>query len=165
MAPILVKRNANWVILLTLILAASLAIMPLPDWLVLLRPEWVPLVLIYWIIALPYRVGLFVSWMAGFFVDVLEGSLLGLNGLCYVVIAWLCISLYQRMRMFTLLQQSSVVFVLVGFVQLLNLWVLSATSFDAGGNLLVMLSALTSAVVWPFVFVTLRHLRRGFKVA
>jgi rod shape-determining protein MreD len=138
--------------------------MPLPDWLVLMRPEWIPLVLIYWIMALPYRVGLGVAWIAGFLVDVLEGSLLGLNGLCYVLVAWLCISLYQRLRMFTLLQQSCVVFVFIGIIQILNFWILAITGLNAGSNLLVMLSALTSAVVWPFVFVTLRKIRRTFKV-
>ena len=161
----LVRRNANWVVVLTLVLAASLAIMPLPDWLSLIRPEWMPLVLIYWIIALPHRIGLGLAWITGFLVDVLEGSLLGLNGMCYVLVAWACISLYQRMRMYTLLQQSSVVFILIAMVQLLNLWVLSITDIDSGGNLLVLLSAFSSAVVWPFVFVTLRQLRRGFKVS
>lgn len=165
MADILGHRNAHWVILITLVLAASLAVIPLPSWMSLLRPEWVALVLIYWVIALPYRIGLGVAWLTGFFVDILEGSLLGLNGLCYVIIAWFCLNLYQRMRMFTLWQQSGVIFVLVGFIQLLNLWVLSVSGYYSGANLLVMVGAATSAVVWPFVFVTLRQLRRSFKVS
>lgn len=165
MDSVLGKSHANWIVALTLLVAACLAIVPLPDWLVFLRPEWLPLVLIYWVMALPHRVGLFTAWTVGFFTDVLEGSLLGLNGLCYVLVAWLCFNLYQRFRMFTLLQQSSVVLVLVGIIQIVNFWVLNIAGLNAGGNFLVMLSAVTSAVVWPFVFVTLRHLRRAFSVS
>ena len=53
------------------------------------------------VVALPDRIGLFSAWIAGFFMDVLEGSLLGLNALALALVAYLALSLYQRMRMFT----------------------------------------------------------------
>jgi rod shape-determining protein MreD len=156
--------NGLWFIVLTLVIGCLLGIAPLPDWLELWRPEWIALVLVYWVIALPHRIGLFTAWTTGFFVDVLEGSLLGLNAIALTLIAYVALSLYQRLRMFTPLQQSTTILMLVGVYQLLNFWVLTATGQNTAPNLLFVLSALTSAVVWPLVFVLLRYGRRSLKV-
>ena len=49
------------VIYLSLVLGLILMILPLPDWVQAYRPNWVALILIYWSMALPKRVGL---WFA-----------------------------------------------------------------------------------------------------
>ena len=41
-----------------LLVAGVLTVLPLPGWLQWGRPEWVALILIYWCIALPHRVGI-----------------------------------------------------------------------------------------------------------
>lgn len=158
------RSHATWVIALSFVLAGCLAMLPMPQWLVSFRPEWVVVVLIYWVMALPHRVGLGFAWVVGFFLDVLEGSLLGLNALALTLVAYLSMSLYQRLRMFTLLQQSSTVLVLVGIYQLLIFWILTITDHNTPGNLSFLQSAVSSALVWPFIFVTLRHFRRSFRV-
>ena len=109
--------------MLTFLVAFVLLVVPLPDWLQWARPEWVTLTLIYWCIALPQRVGITIGLLAGLGVDVLEGSLFGQHGLALVVVAFLALILYQRLRVYSLLQQSAVVFVLVGISQLLCQWV------------------------------------------
>jgi len=159
------KHHGGWIILGTLVLAALFTVLPLPDWLEAYRPEWVALVVIYWVVALPDRIGLFSAWITGFFMDVLEGSLLGLNALALALVAYLALSLYQRMRMFTAIQQSSTILILVGIHQLLSFWVLTANSQNTAPNLIFMISALSSAIIWPFVFLALRYIRRTFNVA
>ncbi len=164
MTDLLYKRNANWVIFASFVFAGFMAVLPLPEWMEFYRPEWVALVLIYWVMALPYRIGLLTAWMVGFFVDVLEGSILGLNAFTMALVAYLAMSLYQRLRMFTFVQQSSTVLILVGIHQLLSFWVLMATNQSSASNLMFMISAISSAILWPFVFVSLRYLRRSFRV-
>ena len=164
MALKLGNQNGGWIIFGTFVLAALLTVLPLPEWLEAYRPEWMALVVIYWVIALPDRFGLFTAWIAGFFMDVLEGSLLGLNALALALVAYMALSLYQRMRMFTPIQQSSTVLILVGIHQLLSFWVLTAHSQNTAPNLIFMISALSSAIVWPFIFHGLRYLRRTFRV-
>jgi len=159
------KHHGGWIILGTLVLAALFTVLPLPDWLEAYRPEWVALVVIYWVVALPDRIGLFSAWITGFFMDVLEGSLLGLNALALALVAYLALSLYQRMRMFTAIQQSSTILILTGIHQLLSFWVLTANSQNTAPNLIFMISALSSAIIWPFVFLALRYIRRTFNVA
>ncbi len=159
------KVQDFWVIVGSFIVAALLLVMPLPEWAEYYRPEWMALAVIYWVIALPHRLGLVNIWILGFFVDLLEDSLLGLNGLVLALVAYMASSLYQRLRMFTLLQQASTVFVLVGLHQLVSFWVLTVSNQNTNPDLKFLLSAVTSAVIWPLVFVLLRYLRRTFKVA
>ncbi len=158
------RSSGGCLIALTVIIASILAIVPMPGWLELWRPEWVALVLVYWVIALPHKVGLVSAWFVGFFVDVLEGSLLGLNALALTVIAYVALNLYQRMRMFTPLQQSTTILILVGVQQMLVFWVLTATGQNTARNLAFIFSALSSALIWPVLFPLLRYWRRAWQI-
>lgn len=164
MAAVFERSHATWVIAVSFVVAGCFAVLPLPSWLAAWRPEWAVLVLIYWVMALPHRVGLLTAWMVGFFLDVLEGSLLGVNALVLTVIAYLALSLYQRLRMFTAIQQSATILVLVGIYQILTFWIRTITVQNTADDLLFLLGAVSSAIVWPFVFVILRHVRRSFRV-
>ena len=121
------SAQGYWVILLSLLVALLFALVPLPAWSVWVRPEWVALTLIYWCLALPHRVGILSALAVGLLLDVLEGAVLGQNALSLVVIALLCLILYQRVRVFSLVQQAGVVFVLVGINQLICQWVQTLT--------------------------------------
>lgn len=158
------KQQGGWTIVLTLVIGAILGIVPLPTWLELWRPEWVALVLIYWVIALPHKVGLVSAWLVGFMIDVLEGTLLGLNAMALTLLAWIALSLYQRMRMFTPLQQSITILMLVGVQQLLIFWVLTATGQNTPRDLAFVNSAFSSALIWPVLFPLLRYWRRAWQV-
>ena len=158
------KAHAIWVILLSFFVAYLLAIVPFPEWAMDYRPEWVPMVLMYWVMALPYRVGIGSAWVAGVVLDVLEGSVLGLNALGLVVIAYITLSLHQRLRMFTSLQQAGLVFAIVGINLMLHRWLLMLTGQNVASDLLFLMAALTSAIIWPSVFQLLRKMRRSFDV-
>ena len=58
------------IILFSFIAAFILSMVPLPQMLQSIRPEFVTIVLIYWCIALPNRVGVGMGWIAGLFFDV-----------------------------------------------------------------------------------------------
>jgi len=96
--------------------------------------------------------------------DILEGSVLGLNALALVIIAYVTLSLHQRMRMFTSLQQSGLVFALVGLNLMLCHWLQIITDQTVNSALLFLMTALTSAVLWPSLFQLLRQIRRSFDV-
>ena len=158
------RPHSIWVIFLSLFMAYLLAIVPLPEWAMNYRPEWVPIVLIYWVIALPYRVGIGSAFVAGLVLDVLEGSTLGVNALALVVVAYVALSLHQRMRMFSALQQSGLVLALVGLNLMLCNWLQILTGQSVPSNLMFLMAALTSAVIWPSLFQLLRQIRRSFDV-
>jgi rod shape-determining protein MreD len=158
------RAQGIWVIVVTFFIAYLLAIVPFPEWAMNYRPEWVPLVLIYWVMALPYRAGIGSAWIAGLVLDILEGSILGLNALALVIIAYITLSLHRRLRMFSLLQQSGLVGVLVGLNLVMCHWLRIITGQSVPSNQLYLLAAATSIAVWPFLFQILRQLRRGFGV-
>jgi rod shape-determining protein MreD len=114
--------------------------------------------------ALPYRVGIGSAWIVGIVLDVLEGSVLGLNALGLVIIAYVTLNLHQRLRMFSALQQAGLVFAMVGINLMLSHWLEIVTGQTVASNLLFLMAALTSAIIWPSMFQLLRHIRRSFDV-
>jgi len=158
------KAHASWVIFFTFSIAYLLAILPFPQWGMNWRPEWVPMVLIYWTMALPYRIGISSAWVAGLVLDILEGSILGLNAMALVIIAYVTLSLHLRLRMFSSLQQAGMVLALVGLNLMFCHWLQILTGQTVPSNQMFLMAALTSAVVWPSLFYLLRQIRRSFDV-
>jgi rod shape-determining protein MreD len=158
------EHNGLWVILLTFVVAYLLAIVALPPWLVWARPEWLALALIYWIIALPHRIGIATAVVLGVGLDVLEGAVLGQNALALMVIALLSLVLYQRLRVFNVLQQSGMVFILIGVNQLICQWLQNLLG-SGSPTMAFLLPAFSSALLWPVVFQVLRGLRRHYRVS
>ena len=161
------RMNGIWVIGLSLVAAMSLAVVSLPESipseLGYLRPEWVTLVIVYWVIALPNRVGIVVAWAIGLLMDVLLGTLLGQHAIAYMIVAYIAYTLYQRLRMFAIWQQSLVIFVIVGLNQLINFWIESIAGI-VDWTMWYFLPSVISALVWPWVFLLLRFMRRSFNV-
>jgi rod shape-determining protein MreD len=155
--------GGTWVILASFVCAYLLAIYPIPGWAMWARPEWVAMVLIYWVVALPQRVGVMVAFCAGLMLDIIEGALLGQNAFSLSVVAFLALIMYQRLRVYNLWQQAVVVFVFLGLNQLLCQWIQNITSAGAV-NLLFLLPAIVGAALWPGVLSLLRHLRRAYHV-
>ena len=154
-------RNDFRIGLLTIITAFALAMMPLPDWAEKLRPDWVALVLIYWAMALPERVGVTYAFFAGLMLDVVYGTILGQHSIGLVLVVFFVLMQHQRMRVSSLLQQALVVFVLMLLKSVLVLWVDGMVGRSAG-SWLYFAPSLISAMIWPWVFIVLRDLRRKF---
>jgi rod shape-determining protein MreD len=152
------------IIVVSFFVALMLTIVPMPGWLAALRPEWAALVLIYWCMALPNRVGVGVGWTVGLLVDVLRAGLLGQHALTFAIIAYITLQLYQRFRVFPLWQQAFSVLVLVFLHLLLQIWIMGISG-DTSHNWTWLLPALSSMLVWPILFLGLRDLRRRFRVS
>tara|TARA_R110001592_G_scaffold363371_1_gene685697 strand:- start:318552 stop:319040 length:489 start_codon:yes stop_codon:yes gene_type:complete len=155
--------HGYWLIVTSFLVAYVLAVLPMPQWLMWVRPEWVALILIYWAIALPHRVGILTALALGIMLDALEGAVLGQNAFSLVVVAVLCQTLYQRLRVFSVLQQAGTVFVVIGINQLVCQWVQNLEGIGSP-SLLFLLPAVSSALLWPVVLHVLRRLRRHYWV-
>jgi rod shape-determining protein MreD len=151
------------VIAATFLVALMLTVMPLPEWLRPARPDWVGLVLIYWCLALPDRVGVVTGWFAGLLVDLLTGTLLGQHAMALAVIAWLTLRFHQRIRLFPVWQQALIILVLLVLHQLLALWV-DRFIGRPGPPWYYWTPSLLGMLLWPLTFSALRALRRSFSV-
>lgn len=159
------RANRGTVAILgTFFIAAWLTILPLPDAVDLGRPLWITLVLIYWVIALPHRIGVFWGFAVGLFLDVLTGAVLGQHAVALAVVAYVAVAAHKRIRVFPALQQSLVVFLLTGTGALMAYTVQSAVGRSLVPPVWVLLPALVSALIWRPVFALLRWVRRRFMV-
>jgi rod shape-determining protein MreD len=159
----LAQRHGGAIIFLSLTVALLLTIVPLPENLRLLRPDWVLLVLIYWAMALPHRVGVGIGWIMGLINDVLTGMLLGQHALAYCLVIFLTLKLHQRLRLYPLWQQAQSILVLLTLGQLILLWINGMIGRPLHSWLYWAPSVL-GALLWPVLFVFLRGLRRAFRV-
>ncbi len=160
----LIHHNGGWAIWVSFGAALVLTMLPLPHWAELYRPEWAAMVLIYWCMALPARVGVATAWSLGLLLDVVRGSLLGQYALALTLIAWVTSQLHQRLRVYPLWQQALVVLMLVAMEQMLVLWVKGIIG-EPPESWLYWMPALTSMLLWPWIFLVLRDVRRKFRVS
>lgn len=156
-------HSGGVIIFFTFVVAMMIMIMPLPEWAKSYRPDVMVMVLIYWCLALPERVGVGVGWIAGLMLDVGYGSLLGQHALAMAIVAWLTLNLHQRMRVFPPWQQAISVLILVGLNQMLVLWVKGMTGLSPH-TWIYWMPSITSMLLWPWLFLVLRGIRRNFKV-
>lgn len=160
--------RGGWLMLLTLMAAMMLAVLHLPetwpDWLGWLRPVWVALVLFYWVIELPDRIGLIAAWVVGLCVDVLQADPLGLNGALLATITFVGWRLHERLRMYALMQQGAVIALLLVGTESLRMLVLALIDGRGLGWQMLGPPAM-SFLVWPFVALVLHALRARVRVS
>lgn len=149
--------------LFTIISAFILTMMPLPDWAIEYRPDWVTLVLIYWAMISPTKIGVGVAWFAGLLLDVSYGTLMGQHAVGMVLVIYFIHLQHQRLRMASLLQQALVIFVLLLVKQLLALWV-DGMLGRASHSWLYFMPTITSTLLWPWTYLILRDFHKKFGV-
>ncbi len=155
-----ISGGGFFVTLATFLIAISLSQFPLDSSLQWFRPDFILLVLFFWLIWAPNRVGLVYAFFIGLLLDLMRGSVLGLGALSLTLVAFITQLLHSRLRVFPILQQSFVLLLLVGLNQLIYYWMQGLVG-NSADTLLFLLPSLTSALLWPFVFITLRRLARS----
>jgi rod shape-determining protein MreD len=158
------NTRSRLIIAASLLVALVLSILPWPVWTEQFRPDWVALVLIYWCIALPNRVGVGTAWTVGLMLDVLYGSMLGENALAKSLIAFLAVRFHLQLRMFPRWQQGMVVLLLVVANNLLVLWIKHLAG-QAPSTWNYLTPSVVSMLLWPWLFVILRDIRRHGNVS
>ena len=157
------SSNGTLVIIVSFIVAIVLMLLPLPDFLVWWRPNWSLMILIYWTMALPHRIGILAGWTLGIITDVALGSVLGVHGLSLAIIAYLIILLTNRLRLFPLWQQSAIVGLMVGLDLVLSLWIQNFIVTQPR-TAMYWLPIISSIFFWPWIFLLMRDVRRNFNV-
>lgn len=147
------------VVWLSFLLALCLQVMPLADGWQVYRPEWIGLILVYWCMRAPSRVGVFHGFVIGILMDLIEGSLLGQHAATLSLLAFLCALVYPRFRTYSLVQQSVLVLILLGIVQLIEQWLRTLTG-DFSIHLSFLIPSMISALLWPWLATMLLSLER-----
>ena len=154
------RARNPWLLPTSMVVALLLGLLPLPGWLQPYRPYWLALVLVYWVIEAPDRVGIGFAFLMGIAADLAFGSLLGEHALRLTIMAFIVQRFRAQLRFFPLSQQALAIAGL-----LLNDRVVGAVLHLALGEPLLPAAfwwaPLIGMLLWAPVFLLLDRLRLG----
>ena len=156
------RRQNPWLLPASVLIALVLGLLPLPAMLQPLRPFWLALVVAYWVLEAPERVGLGVAFALGLVGDLAFGGLLGEQALRLVVMSFILQRFRSQLRFFPLAQQALV----VGGLLLNDRVVSAAVHLALGVPQLAWsywLAPLLGMLLWAPVYLVLDALRFGRK--
>jgi rod shape-determining protein MreD len=142
-------------IVVSFIGAAMLNMMPWAGFAAWLRPDFVALCVLYWIIDQPRRVGFTAAFTLGLLMDVAEGALLGQHALAYTILAYAAVALNRRVRMFSLASQAFhiVPLLIVNDLIVLGVRMLAGAEFP---GYRYFLGSLVAGALWPVISLVLK---------
>lgn len=152
------NRTLNALFWGSIALCYILALAPLPAVLVPLKPFWLALVLVYWLLEMPERVPLGLAFTLGIVGDLVAGELLGEQAMRLCVLCFIALRFRSRLRFFPIWQQTLAVFGLLLNDRVVYLMVHTFAGDPVPGAEF-WIAPLAGAVVWPWLFLLLDDLR------
>lgn len=142
----------NWFIWSSLIAALLINMLPLgrAAW----RPDVLMVLLLFWSVHQPQRVGIGSAFAFGVLMDVQQAALLGQHALAYTVLSFFAITIHRRLLWFSVPSQALQVLPIFAAAHAIELGVrMLAGGVFPGWSLL--LAPLIEAALWPFITVLL----------
>jgi rod shape-determining protein MreD len=128
--------------------AFMLNLMPWGHWVGV--PDFVALVLVFWGIHQPRKVGIGIAFFMGLMMDVHDSTLLGENALAYTLLSYLAIMIHRRVLWFPVLTQALHVFPLLLFTQCVQVVVRFIVSGKFPGWT-QFVESVVSVALWPII--------------
>ncbi|WP_140634759.1 rod shape-determining protein MreD [Methylibium rhizosphaerae] len=135
-------------------LLGALALNLIPLGRVAAMPDFLALVVVFWNVHQPRRVGVGAAFVFGLLMDVHEGALLGQHALAYTLLSYFAITIHRRLLWFTVPSQAVQILPLFFAAHAVSLIVrlLAGGSFP-GWNL--MFAPFIESLLWPVASVML----------
>lgn len=135
---------------LSLLFALLLQLLPFSSFLMHIKPDFLLLVLLFWLLRAPQICNIGIAWTSGILMDLVSGDLFGQNALAYALTAFLALMYQRRLILFTTLQQSGYLFLLL-FMNQLMLLVLKTFSGSDYFGWTYFVPSFTGILLWYFV--------------
>ena len=136
----------------------SLIVALLVDMLPLGRAAWTPdvlaLVIVFWSVHQPARIGIGAAFVFGIFMDVHQSAMLGQHALSYTMLGFLAIMAHRRLLWYPVLSQAVQVLPLFALSHLVEL-VIRMIGGGVFPGWTLMIAPVVEAVLWPLVSVLL----------
>jgi len=152
-------RAPRLLIIATLAVALVLQLIELPYALAILRPMFVPLVLVYWVMVVPQPTGLLTAWIVGLLLDVLLGTVLGQHALGLTLMVFVTLQVRGILSLYPIWQEALALVPIWMLYTFLMFWIDGATGHRAD-PWLQWLPIVTTGLAWPLVFATMNSLNR-----
>jgi rod shape-determining protein MreD len=135
-------------IAVSLVVAFLLNLLPWGSWIGV--PDFVALVLIFWSIHQPRKVGIGAAFLMGLLMDVHDASLLGQNALAYTLLSYFAIMIHRRVLWFPALTQALHVLPLLVVMQLVQLVIQLMVNGKFPGWF-YFIESISTVALWPVV--------------
>lgn len=143
--------------------AFLLQIIPLPGFVIWLRPSFVLLAILFWMFQAPGALSLTTVFFLGLLLDLLTGTLLGEHAFGLVALSYVALIWQRRWVTMPLVQQTSVIWVLV----LLNKLCLALIQGFLGqwsANSLFWVASVIDAVLWIWIWLFFSEMVKKMRV-
>lgn len=134
-------------IYLSLILAYLCLLLPWSGLALSLRPDFVLLVIIFWLIRAPNLCNVGTAWCVGLFVDLATGGTFGQYAMAYTVTAFFAVVYQRRLVLFNGTQQVFYVFLLL-IISQITLLILKTFSGAEALGWSYLLPSITGILLW-----------------
>ena len=145
------ESSASWTrIAITFLIAIALKQIPMSGWVLILRPDFLLIAVLFWSLHRPSRVGMALGFALGLVSDFQDGVVFGQHTAAYVLGVFAMRYFRLRFLQFDAAQQAAQVLPILLMVQLVVLiggWL--STRPPLGVN--ILLPALTGVVVWYLI--------------
>lgn len=155
-------KSLHWrqclIVGLTFLFALILQIQPWPQNWQGLRPAWVLMVMMFWILTLPKKINIGTALFIGICWDLLTGVILGVHTSVLIIFAYLICINNHALRNLSLWLQSFLVVIFV-FAFQVSLFLIRLFLFNAEFDGQEFYGALLSGLMWPCVVLLLHKTR------
>jgi rod shape-determining protein MreD len=156
--PEIQRPVGNSFIVFSLVIALLLNGMPWRGMALVLRPDFVALILLYWCMHKPMRIGIGLAWLVGIFADIADASIFGQHAFAYTLLAFGGVVLHRRLQMFDVRQQTSQVFMI--FVLTYFAYAIVHRLVEGEFVWMYFLGCLSSTLLWMPLSLLLNHLQQ-----
>jgi rod shape-determining protein MreD len=148
-----------WFVLFTLVCGLVANTFPVSGVALLLKPDFLALMLLYWCIQEPRLIGVGIAWCVGLLMDVTDATVFGQHALAYAVLAYAAEYFRRRVLRFPLWQQAAQVAVLLLACSALVL-VIRVVGGAPMPRWTYVIGPLVGAFLWPLITILLQGPQR-----
>ncbi|MDP1574116.1 MAG: rod shape-determining protein MreD [Coxiellaceae bacterium] len=157
------EQNSDMMrLILSFIAALLLTVMPLPHFLIWFRPQWMLVVLLFWVITKPSQYGILLAWFSGMMADLVAGTPFGQQAIIFVLITYFVLKLHLIIVHSPRWQQAVIIGTFSGCAMVLQSLIAGLIG-HAAPVMRNELSVVATVVVWPLIYGFLDDSRRTMR--
>lgn len=150
------QMPAGWRRLLgTLTLAVLLEQLPWSGWMLAIRPDFVLVGVLFWVLHQPARIGFGTAFFLGLLADFQDGAVFGQHAIAYVISVYLVMFLRLRLLQFDPVRQAAQLFPILLATQLAVLLV-GWLAVNPPSGLAMLLPVFSSTALWYLIALFMR---------
>lgn len=151
------KIQRSWPFYLSFLIALFLQIMPLPGFVIWLRPSWILLLMIFWQLQRPGSISPLGIFALGILWDLLTGTILGAHGFALLIVLYVLTRVQRQLTIMPGTQQAGFV-LLFSLVNKVGLAIFQGMFGHWTSSVLFWFAALIDAGLWWWLWMLLSDL-------